>query len=164
MTAKEQNKLAGIFLMVHGGLQTLLMLFMCVFYGIFGAAVLFGGRKGEDQMFGVFFIAMIAFIFIFSIIFIIPQIIGGWKLYKEKPNARIWGIIGSIFACISFPLGTAAGVFGMVFLFGDEGTRFYLNENRNLNYLPNSEFAANASDFVNKSPDYVKSPPPNSWQ
>ena len=27
---------------------------------------------------------------------------------------------------ISFPLGTAAGVYGMWFLFGDEGKRFYL--------------------------------------
>jgi hypothetical protein len=166
MTAKEQNRLAGIFLMAHGGLQTLIMLFICTIYGIFGASIFFGGRRGGDeQVFGLFFIAMIAFIFIFSLIFIIPQLIGGWKMYKEKPNARIWGIIGSIFACMSVPLGTAAGVFGLIFLFGEQGTRFYLNEDRNTNYLPNAQFTPNASDFTTQPREYARQqPPPNSWQ
>ncbi len=65
MTAKEQNKLAGIFLMVHGGFQSFVMLFLCLIYGIFGAAIFFGGRKGEDQTVGLFFFAMVAFFFIF---------------------------------------------------------------------------------------------------
>lgn len=169
MTAQEHNKMAGTFLLIHGGLQTVLMLFMCIIYGVFGAAVFFGG-KNEDQFFGLFFIAMIAFVFIFSMLFIIPQVVGGWKMLKGKPNARIWGIIGSIVACMSFPLGTAAGVYGMWFLFGDEGKKVYLDEHPNMNYLPNSDYAtnpnytANASGFANNEPDYVKSPPPNSWR
>ena len=167
MTAKEQNRLAGIFLMAHGGLQTLMMLMICAFYGIFGASIFLGGGRrggGDEQMFGLFFIAMIAFVFIFSMIFIIPQLIGGWKMYKEKPNARIWGIIGSIFACMSVPLGTAAGVFGLIFLFGEQGTQFYLNGDRNPNYLPNAQFTPAASEFTTQPREYVKQPPPNSWQ
>ncbi len=85
-------------------------------------------------------------------------------MYKEKPNARIWGIIGSIFSCMSFPIGTAAGVFGLVFLFGNEGTQFYLNQNKETNYLPNNNFTNANDEFANKPFDYVKSPPPNSWQ
>jgi hypothetical protein len=165
MTAKEQNRLAGIFLLIHGGLQTLMMLFLCIIYGIFGAAIFFGGRRGEDQMVGLVFVAMVALVFVVSLIFIIPQVIGGWKMYKEQPNARTWGIVGSIMACMSVPLGTAAGVFGLIFLFGDQGKQFYLNENPNMNYLPNEKFATNTSDFATKTPEYVKSPPsPNSWQ
>ena len=148
MTASEKNRLAGIFLMVHGGLQAVAMVLMGLIYGGIGAAMLIGGSKGEEQFVGLVFIGVIVFLLIFSLIFIVPQVIGGWKLLKEKPNARIWGIIGSIVSCLSFPLGTAAGVFGLVFLFGEDGTRFYLNRD-------GREF----------QPSYHQPPlPPNSWQ
>ena len=144
MTAKEQNKLAGIFLMVHGGIQSLIMIFIVLFYGVIGAGIFATARRNEEQVVGMVFIGMIVFLAILSLVFVIPQIVGGWKLMKESPNARIWGIIGSIVACLSFPLGTAAGVYGLVFLFGDEGKRFYLGGN-----------------------DYQQNrfqPPPNNWQ
>lgn len=144
MTAKEQNKLAGIFLMVHGGMQALVMVFVVLFYGVIGAGIFATARRDEEQFVGLMFIGMIVFISIFMLIFIVPQIVGGWKLIKESPNARIWGIIGSITACVSFPLGTAAGVYGLVFLLGDEGKRFYLGGN---SYQQNTF-----------------QPPPNYWQ
>ncbi|MEO7660719.1 MAG: hypothetical protein ABIV48_13980 [Pyrinomonadaceae bacterium] len=126
MVAKEHNKLVGIFLMVHGGLQALIMIFVGLIYGGIGAAILLGGQRGEEKIVGLVFIGMIVFLTILAAIFVIPQILGGYKLLKEKPNARTWGIVGSIIACLSFPLGTAAGVYGLWFLFGDEGKRFYL--------------------------------------
>lgn len=144
MTAKEQNKLAGIFLMAHGGMQALVMVFIVLFYGVLGAGIFATARRNEEQVVGMVFIGMIVFVAVLSLVFVIPQIVGGWKLLKESPNARIWGIIGSIVACLSFPLGTAAGVYGLVFLFGDEGKRFYLGGN-----------------------DYQQNtfqPPPNHWQ
>lgn len=145
MTAKEQNKLVGIFLMIHGGLQALVMVFIGLFYGVIGAGVFATARRQEDQMVGLVFIGMIVFVVVFSLLFIIPQLLGGWKIFKEAPNARIWGIIGSIIACLSFPFGTAAGVFGLVFLFGEEGKRFYLGGN-------------------NYAPPPSPTPPPNNWQ
>ena len=55
-------------------------------------------------------------------------------------------IVGSIVSCLSFPIGTAAGVYGLWFLFGDLGKQFYLGS----------------------SPQYAfqnpPAPPPNSWQ
>ena len=144
MTAKEQNKLAGIFLMIHGGMQALVMVFVVLFYGVIGAGIFATARRDEEQFVGLMFIGMIVFISLIMLLFIVPQIIGGWKLIKESPNARIWGIIGSITACVSFPLGTAAGVYGLVFLLGDEGKRFYLGGN-----------AYQQNTFQ---------PPPNYWQ
>lgn len=126
MTAKEHNKLVGIFLMAHGGLQAIVMVFVGLIYGGIGAAMLLGGRKGEEQMVGLVFIGLIFVLAIVSLLFVLPQILGGYKLFRERPNARTWGIIGSIISCLSFPLGTAAGVYGLWFLFGDEGKRFYL--------------------------------------
>ena len=69
-------------------------------------------------MVGAVFIGVILLIAAISLFFVVPQIIGGYKLWKEKPNARTWGIVGSIISCLSFPIGTAAGVYGLWFLFG----------------------------------------------
>jgi hypothetical protein len=126
MTAKEHNRLVGIFLMIHGGLQALIMGIMGLIYGGVGLAILLGGRN-DEKFVGVFFILAIAIIAVFSILFLAPQIIGGWKMFKEKPNAKMWGIAGSILSCMSFPLGTAAGVYGLWFLFGDMGKQIYDN-------------------------------------
>jgi hypothetical protein len=146
MTGKEQNKLAGIFLMVHGGLQAFVMLILTLVYGGIGSALLLGSGKEEEKFVGLAFIGVIIFLVIFSMIFVIPQFVGGWKMLKERPNARTWGIIGSIASCLSFPLGTAAGVFGLVFLLGDEGKRFYLG---------------GGDRYVLNTPP---PPPPSSWQ
>jgi hypothetical protein len=146
MTAKEHNKLVGTFLMAHGALQAIAMLLVCIIYGIIGSAMFVGGRQGEQKMVGVVLIGVIFFVAIFAVMFVVPQIVGGYKLWKERANARTWGIVGSIISCLSFPLGTAAGVYGLWFLFGDEGRRFYLGGN--------PQYA-----FQNPPP-----PPPNSWQ
>lgn len=146
MTAREQNKLAGIFLMAHGGIQAVFMFFLCLIYGGVGASLFLGARKQEEQFVGMMFVVVILFVAIFSLIFVLPQLIGGWMMLKERPNARTFGIIGSIVSCLSFPLGTAAGVFGLVFLFGDAGRQFYLG-------------ASNTGGYIPPPP-----PQPNSWQ
>lgn len=146
MTAKEHNRLVGIFLMAHGGLQALIMVFMCIIYGVLGSAMLIGGKKGEEQMVGAIFIGVIALIFVITLMFVLPQIIGGYKLWKEKANARTWGIVASIISCLSFPLGTAAGVYGLWFLFGDQGKQFYLGGMNQVMFQP------------------PQPPQPNSWQ
>ncbi|HMS41853.1 MAG TPA: hypothetical protein PKE69_16600 [Pyrinomonadaceae bacterium] len=127
MNSKEHNRLIGIFLLAHGSFQTLIMLFVAIIYGVIGAGLFASARREEEQMIGLVFVVAIAFVVLLSLAFTIPQIIGGWKLYKETPNARTWGIIASIVACMSFPLGTAAGVYGLWFLFGEDGKRFYEN-------------------------------------
>ena len=147
MTSKEKNKLVGIFLMAHAGLQAFAIIIIGLIYGGIGIGMLIGGRRGEEQIVGIAFIAMIFVLAIIGLIFILPQILGGYKVFKEKPDARTWGIVGSILSCLSFPLGTAAGVFGLVFLAGDEGKAFYLGG------TPQNAF--------NIPP---QPPPPNSWQ
>ena len=145
MVAKEHNKLIGIFLMAHGGLQAVIMLFLAVIYGIMGSAMLASARREEQAIVGGVFLGMVALVVVFSLIFTLPQLIGGWKMLKEKPGARTWGIVGSIIACLSFPLGTAAGVYGLWFLFGEEGKRFYLGGGQQQQPL-------------------FDAPPPNNWR
>ena len=147
MTAKEHNKMVGIFLMAHGGLQAVVMIMMCVIYGIIGGAMLAASPENEGRIVGAAFIGLVFVIGIIALLFILPQIIGGYKMWKERPNARTWGIIGSIISCFSIPLGTAAGVYGLWFLFGDLGKQFYLGGGQ-------PQYS-----FDNPSP-----PPPSSWQ
>ncbi|CAN5521714.1 hypothetical protein BH10ACI3_BH10ACI3_14490 [soil metagenome] len=147
MTAKEHNRLVGIFLMAHGTFQMFVMVIIGIVYAVIGSAMLVGGRKSEDQFVGAVFIGMIFLLAFISLIVMLPQIIGGYKLWKEKPNARIWGIVGSILACFSVPVGTAAGVYGLWFLFGDAGKQFYLGG-------PNQPMFQNPP----------QPPAPNSWQ
>ena len=146
MTDKEQNKMAGIFLMVHGALQAFVMGIFGLIYGGLGIAMISTSNKQDEQFAGMFFIVFMVVIVGIGLLFILPQLIGGWKMIKERPNARTWGIIGSIISCLSFPLGTAAGVFGLIFLFGEAGQRFYLGGGSRQNYHP------------------PQPPAPNSWQ
>ncbi len=152
MTAKEHNRLSGIFLMAHGGMQGAVMLLICIVYGIIGAAI-FGTARGDERFVGVFFIVAIIFVAIFTALFAGAQILGGYKMFKERPNARTFGIIASIVSVLSFPLGTAAGVYGLWFLFGDEGKRFYLNPG--MPYQPMID---------QHQYQFQEPPPPNSWQ
>jgi len=147
MTAREHNRLVGIFLMAHGGLQAAMMLLISFIYLIIGGAVFLGGRDGAEFA-GAIVVFAVLLIVAISLVFVVPQIVGGYKLWKEKPNARTWGIVGSIMSCLSFPLGTAAGVYGMWFLFGPEGKQMYLN-------------GSVRPMFPNRSPE---APPPHSWQ
>src|SRR6476661_367877 len=130
MTAKEHNRLVGTFLMIHGGLQAAIMVFMCIIYAFVGSAIFLGNARDGGAFVGLAVIAVIAVIAIASVFFIGPQVLGGYMLLKEKENARIWGIAGSILSCLSFPLGTAAGVYGLWFLFGETGKHFYLEGGR----------------------------------
>ncbi len=137
--------------MAHGGMQAVLMAMLCMVYGIMAVAAMSGGRS-QQRFVGLFFVIVIAIIAIFTALFAGSQIIGGYKLFKEKANARTWGIIGSVLSCLSFPLGTAAGVYGLWFLSGDQGKQMYLNP-----ALPQSMFGQ--PKFENQP-----APPPNSWQ
>ncbi len=145
MAPQEHNKLVGIFLMAHGGLQAVVMLVLCLIYAGFGALIL-GSARGDEKVVGVFMIVAMLFIAIFAALFAGSQILGGYKMFKEKTNARAFGIVGSIISCLSFPLGTAVGVYGLWFLFGEEGKRFYLGGSQPQPMFENTP------------------PPPNSWQ
>ena len=142
MTGKEHNKLVGIMLLAHGALQGLVMILLALFYGVFGAAMMFGA-KGEAKVVGLVFLLAIFFIVFLFLIFVVPQLLGGWKVFKEGKNARFWGTAGSIVSLLNIPLGTAVGIYGLWFLQGDEGKRFY---NGGSNMMP------------------PPPPPPQSWQ
>jgi hypothetical protein len=145
MTAKEHNKLAGIFLLVHGGIHIFFLLLAGLIYGGFGTALIVNSRKEEEQFVGAVFVVVAIVVLFIGSIFAAIQLIAGWKMLKERPNARTWGIVANIIAVLSIPIGTAVGIHGLWFLFGDMGKTFYLQNDANRSFLQ-------------------PPPPPNSWQ
>ena len=143
MTARDHNKLLSIFFFIHGGLQLLGGIIIVLIYGILGGALLAGSRREEDQVIGGILLVVAVVVGVIMLIFAGIYLFGGLKMLREQKVGRTLGIVGSIIALLGFPLGTALGVYGLWFLFGDEGRGLYGGiELDRANYTP----------------------PPNSWQ
>jgi hypothetical protein len=152
MIGKDQARLLGLLLWLLTGFQVFLIGLIALFYVfIFGTVFATAPHKANDPppelIFGII-VGVMVFLVIITVLFSIPKIVAGYGLRKEKSWAKIWAIIACIMACMSFPLGTAVGVYGLVFLFGDAGKAYFDNPNY-------GRFQAGAS---------VPPPPPNSWQ
>ncbi len=126
MTVKDHGKLLGIFHLIQGGLQAFGGIFLALIYGGLGLAFWSNARKPEEQMMGTIFVAVAFVLAPIILIFAGINLTAGYKLLKEKAGARTWGIVASVIALAGFPLGTALGVYGLWFLLGEEGKRFYL--------------------------------------
>ena len=146
MTPKDHNKLLGIFHLIQGGLQAFGGLVITVIYGIIGVMFSANARRPDEEFMGTMFIVLAFVIGPLVLLFAGINLTAGYKMVKEKAGARSWGIAASILCLLSFPLGTALGVYGLWFLFGDEGKNHYLGNN---NYVPQQAFPP---------------PPPNAWQ
>ncbi len=146
MTGKEHNKLLSIFFFVQGALQLLGGVIMGVLYAGIGGAMLANSRREDEQVIGGIFMGVGILVAILMLAFAAFDLLIGFKMLKEKPIGRTLGIIGSILSLFSFPLGTALGVYGLWFLFGDVGKQFYALAGHDGQRL------------------YAPPPPPNSWQ
>ena len=144
MTARDHNKLLSIFFFIMGGLQLFAGVIVIFVYGGLGTVMLSTARKSEEQTMGGVFLVLAVVVGLFVLAFAGLFLFTGWKLLKEQAIGRTLGIIGSILSLMSFPLGTALGVYGLWFFFGDQGKAFYSGYRGNLNSQP--------------------PPPPNSWQ
>jgi hypothetical protein len=152
MTGKEQARLLGLFLWLLTGFQFLIIGLLALFYVfIFGAVFVNAPHKANDPppeaILGIIVVVMI-FVLIITGLFSIPKVVAGYGLRKQKSWAKVWAIIACVMACMSFPLGTAVGVYGLVFIFGDAGKAYF--DNPNYGRIPTGA--------------YAPPPPPNSWQ
>ncbi len=124
MTVKEHNKLLSVFFLVQGGLQVFGGIMVTLIYGGMGIAFLSNARRSEEQTIGGIFLVLAVVIGLIVLLFAAFSLMAGWKLLKEKPGGRIFGIIASVVALFGFPLGTALGIYGLWFLLGEDGKRF----------------------------------------
>jgi len=150
MTGKEHAKLLGLLFWIYAGLNVLILGFVSLIWvGMFGMMMSevsrmpsHGNEPPPEAIFG-FVIFVFLIVVAVSILFLIPKIIAGFGLRNGKSWAKVWAIIACCLAVINFPLGTALGVYGLWFIFGDIGKAYFDNPS-NLNNMP--------------------PPPPNNWQ
>jgi hypothetical protein len=142
MTAKDHNRLIGLFFLIWGGLQIIgLGIAILVMLGVGGTALFGTHSRDAAPIAAVFGITTV--ILVIAMILTIPVIIAGLKMRKENPGAKTWVLIAAILALANFPLGTALGVYALWFMFGDQGKSFYSG--------------GNGGNSFNQ-------PPPNSWR
>lgn len=125
MTARDHNKLLGIFFLIQGGLCLFAGILVTLIYGGMGAFILTSGRDSEAQTVGGVFLALGLVLGVVFLAFAGFVLLTGWKIYKEQQSGRTMGIIASVLSLLSFPLGTALGVYGLWFLLGDMGKNLY---------------------------------------
>ena len=63
----------------------------------------------------------IVFYCVLAVIFVIPTGLAGWKLFKGRRHARLWGTIAAILILPVLPIGTVLGVYGLWFFFSANG-------------------------------------------
>lgn len=161
MTAKDHNRLIGIFHLIQGGMQAFSGLLVGVIYGILGIILKSNAHRPQDEFMGTLFIVLAFVVAPIILAFAGVNLTAGYKMFKEKPNSRIWGIVASCLCLPGFPLGTALGIYGLWFFFGEEGKNYHLNQQP-----PNAlnDYSQNFYNHVNKTQDFQKTPEPHSWK
>ena len=111
-------RVIGWLYIIMGVVSIGLVLLAGLFLGVIGVA------SGDDEaavwmvIFGVFFGCC-------GLVLSVPGIIAGFGLLKFRNWARILTIILSMLNLISFPLGTALGIYGLVILFNEEAQELF---------------------------------------
>jgi len=151
MTGRDHARLLGLLFWLLTGFQLLIVgLIGLLYIFIFGAVFATAPRNANDpppELIFIIFVAVVVILLATTFLFAIPKIVAGYGLRKEKSWARVWAIIGCCLGLMSVPLGTAVGIYGLVFLLGENGRAYFEDPNY-------GRLTGNA----------VMPPPPNSWQ
>ena len=151
MTGRDHARLLGLLFWLLTGFQLLIVgLIGLLYILIFGAVFATAPRNANDpppELILIIVVAVVGIIFVSTLLFAVPKIIAGYGLRNEKTWARVWAIVACCMGIMAFPLGTAVGVYGLVFLFGDNGRAYFEDPN-----------------YGRLSANTVTAPPPNSWQ
>ncbi len=87
MTLQDHRKTLGAIFFFLGILQTIALITVFFYYGL--DLLLLG----------------------YTVLYLLT----GWKLHHESSNAKIFAIVASLLCLMSFPIGTAIGVYGLWF-------------------------------------------------
>jgi hypothetical protein len=122
---RDHIKLLGILNIVWSSISLLVALLVLVLFG--GLAGLAGFASNDNSSDGLLAVPVLAFIgmCIVALICIVslPALIGGIGLIKFQPWSRVLMIVVSVFHLLSFPFGTALGVYGLWVLLNEQARR-----------------------------------------
>lgn len=123
MTPQDHNKTLGIMHLIWGGFNALVMIIVALF--IFAAAGAAGSAPDAPPELMAIFGLVGVLLLVFGLLCALPSLLAGYAMLKRKSWARVMGIVAAAFAALSFPFGTALGVYTFWFLFGQQGQNFH---------------------------------------
>jgi hypothetical protein len=129
MTAADHNKILAIGFAAFAAILCFTFLLLAlVSVGVFVAlGITFANESGNPNQAGVGILGAIFTVIFYGglgLVCVLPPALASWKLFKQKPGARLWGIIASIVVLPIIPLGTALGVYGLWFFFSAQGREY----------------------------------------
>ena len=117
---RQHIDVLGYLFIAMGALGVLVAVF--VFAVVGGTGLLTGDAKSAALLTGIGF-----FVAVFVAIMSVPNIIAGWGLLKRKSWSRILAIILGALGLLSFPFGTALGIYAIWALTQSESQRILSN-------------------------------------
>lgn len=138
----QNHKILGIVFFSELAITLLLSL---IFLALFGFSMIFSlVSSGSSDGIGIYLLMISVIVLIYGT-FIAVFGIAGWKLFKNKPGGKGWGIAASLLSIFFFfPLGFLVMILGFVLLFMNNTNA----NNQNVQFQQNNNFP----------------PPPQSWQ
>ena len=125
MTARDHNKLLSIFYFIMAGLQLLGGVFMFLVYVGLGGFMMSSSSREDEQVMGGVFMGVGVLVGLICIAFGLLTLFAGFKVKNVQSIGRTLGIVISIISLFSVPIGTALGIYGLWFFFGDMGKNLY---------------------------------------
>jgi|SRR6267154_706001 len=122
MTAEEHNKYVGMAQLGYAGLHALMMAVGIAFTLLVFSDI--GSSIAEPPFFALFCWLLIVGAVI-QIVMTIPSWIAGCALLKRWRWAKVAGIIASMCAYLSFPVGSMVATYTFLFLFSDTSNEMY---------------------------------------
>jgi hypothetical protein len=122
MNHKDNNlKILGIIFLCEFAISALMYVFVFFVFGLSSIMAIAGAKNADASAFLVS-VGVPLLIIAIALLLIIPLGIAGWKLLKNKPNARFWGVVASFLSVFFMcPLGLIVSILGFLFLFGNPG-------------------------------------------
>ena len=132
----DNHKILGVIFLCEFAITLLFAVFFLLLFGINFFIVAFNASNNNAEGFlGVFIVYAIIFLLYGALMAGFG--IAGWKLYKNKSGAKVWGVIASVFSIFFFfPIGLLISILGFILLFANFGNNNHRNFNNKKNYPP----------------------------
>ena len=132
MTAVEHTRYLAIGFGIFAGLLGFtFLLLMLVSLGVFVAlGISFANETGDANQAGVGILGGAFALFFYlalGLLLVLPTAVASRKLWKRRPNARIWTVISAILIVFFFPVGTFLAIYALWFCFSAQGRDLFLS-------------------------------------
>ena len=124
MSPQQHNKFLAIVHLVYSGFYLLLAIGFSLFFFFVFSAIPDQPGHGDPPPFW-FFVFFSSFFLFFYGALMVPSIVAGYALLKQRRWAKTAAIIAGVLAAMQFQIGTAVCVYTFWFLFSEPGKVLY---------------------------------------